>query len=75
MVNFSQLEEENGKGDEKNKRENVVWRILGGQFCGVWEAFGQEEKEKRENNFVLQIIKPKIPMVKCVLVDLRLYGV
>ena len=47
MVNFSYLEEENGKGEENKKR------ILGGQFCGIWEASGKEKKEERENNFVL----------------------
>ena len=47
MVNFGYLEEENGKGEENKKR------ILGGQFCGVWEASGKEKKEERENNFVL----------------------
>ena len=47
MVNFSYLEEENRKGEENKKR------ILGGQFCRVWEASGKEKKEERENNFVL----------------------
>ena len=60
MVNFSYLEEENGKGEENKKR------MLEGQSCGVWEASGKEKKEERENNFVLQIINLKIPMVKCV---------